>query len=104
MRSPAQLLGPRNGVLKTGRRERGLHVALVISHLGQGGAERVICSLVRRWAVGNEVSLLTVGSSAGDRYPLPPGVRRVALDLLRPSQNIAEGVLPASRRGVALRR
>jgi len=104
MRSPVQLFGPRYGELTASRRERGLHVALVISHLGQGGAERVICSLAQRWAVGNEVSLLTVGSSAGDRYPLPPGVRRVALDLLRPSQNFAEGVLQASRRVVALRR
>ncbi len=103
MRSRAHSPGPRNGKPTSGRRERPLRVALVISHLAQGGAERVICSLARRWATDHKVSLLTVGSSADDRYHLPPGVHRVALDLLRPSKNLAEGVLHASRRVVALR-
>ncbi len=86
------------------RRER-CRVALCISSLGPGGAERVSSALASYWARGGrDVSIVTVGSLDRDAYPLDPGVRRVALDLLRPSRNLAEAFVQGSRRVLALRR
>lgn len=80
-------------------------VALVISHLGHGGAERVAAALARCWAsAGHEVALVTMASRNEDAVPFPSSVNRVALDLLRPSRNILEGAMLSSWRVLALRR
>lgn len=79
--------------------------ALVVPTLGGGGAERIASGLANRWAgEGREVTVVTIGGDRGDRYALDPGVRRVALDLLRPSRHAWEGALNAARRVAALRR
>lgn len=59
-----------------------MKLALVISSLGGGGAERVMTVLANAWADGgNEVTLITLASQRGDRYLLDPSVRRIALDV-----------------------
>ncbi len=88
---------------QSGPRER--VSALVISSLEGGGAERILSTLASYWArSGHHVSVVTVGSSQTDVYELDPRVRRVALDLVRPSQHVLEGLVRSSRRVVALRR
>lgn len=80
-------------------------VALVISDLGLGGAERVVCALASHWiGEGCEVAVVTVAAPDIDVYQLPVGARRVALDLARPSRNLLEGGVRAGRRVLALRR
>lgn len=65
-----------------------MKLALVISSLGGGGAERVMSVLAKAWAdEGNEVTLITLASHSEDRYPLDPAVRRVALDVTGNSPN-----------------
>lgn len=84
---------------------RSLHVALVISHLGDGGAERFAAALARRWHHGGRaVSVVTIASRDGDLHQLTRGVRRVALGLYGPSRSLAHGMLQASGRVIALRR
>lgn len=80
-------------------------VALVISSLQPGGAERVVCQLAEHWvADGSDVTVVTVGRCDRDAYRLTPAARRVTLDLLRPSRNALEGLFNGSRRVLALRR
>ncbi len=51
-----------------------------------GGAERVAASLAAWWlGQGRRVTLVTLAGSAHDAYPLPAGVRRIALGLARES-------------------
>jgi len=80
-------------------------VALVISDLGLGGAERVVCALAGHWiGEGCEVVVVTVASPDIDVYQLPAGARRVSIGLARPSRNVVDGGVQASRRVLALRR
>ncbi len=54
-----------------------MHLLLVISSLGGGGAERVIVRLAEAWtAHGVHVTVATFAPSESDFYPLPPGVAR----------------------------
>ena len=86
-------------------RSQPYRIALVISSLGGGGAEHIVSGLATRWArLGLDVSVVTLGSRTTDAYDLDPGVRRVTLNLLRPSRHAVEGIVQASRRIVALRR
>lgn len=64
-------------------------VALVIHALNSGGAERVLAGLANHWAqAAVEVTLITLADAGSDAYPLHPAVRRVGLDLLRPSESV----------------
>lgn len=66
-----------------------MKLALVISSLGGGGAERVMTLLANAWAQrGNEVTLITLASNLRDTYPLDPRVRRVALDVAGTSAHV----------------
>lgn len=79
-------------------------VAVVISSLGRGGAERVAATLSAAWEVaGDDVTLVTLSSRSADAYELSPRIRRVELDLQRPSGGLARGLLQASRRVLRLR-
>lgn len=70
-----------------------MKLALVISSLGGGGAERVMTVLAKAWAdAGNDVTLITLASRAQDRYPLDPAVKRVALDVAGRSSNPASAI------------
>jgi glycosyltransferase involved in cell wall biosynthesis len=80
-------------------------VALVISSLAGGGAERVATALAARWAgAGHRVTVVTIGGRDLDAYPLPPAVERLTLDLSRSSPNRLVGLWRAAGRAVALRR
>lgn len=87
------------------RREGPARVALVISSLGSGGAQRVLCAVARHFAdEGRAVSVITVGSRATDAYTLAPGIRRIALDRLGGSRHVVQAVVSSAGRVAALRR
>ncbi|ROO32377.1 glycosyltransferase family 4 protein [Salinisphaera orenii] len=69
-------------------------VALVISSLAGGGAERVLSVLASGLAErGHQVWLLTLDRSENDVYPLSSAVNRVGLDLLRPAHSMPAAVI-----------
>ncbi|OGR35009.1 MAG: hypothetical protein A2051_10360 [Desulfovibrionales bacterium GWA2_65_9] len=82
------------------------HIAFVISSLGLGGAERALVDLANRLAArGHELTVLTLeGSGQESFFPLRPEVRRLCLDLKRPSMGLVSGVLANLGRVRALRR
>jgi GalNAc-alpha-(1->4)-GalNAc-alpha-(1->3)-diNAcBac-PP-undecaprenol alpha-1,4-N-acetyl-D-galactosaminyltransferase len=85
--------------------DRPARVALVISSLSGGGAERVLGALAGYWArAGLAVGVVTLSSTDSDAYDLAPGVDRVALGLLGPSRNLADALVQGGRRVLALRR
>ncbi len=60
-----------------------MRLTLVISSLGGGGGERIMLDLARGWiGRGHEVEVITLSAPDTDVYPLPAGVRRVALDCM----------------------
>ncbi|WHZ20043.1 MAG: hypothetical protein OJF55_002192 [Rhodanobacteraceae bacterium] len=82
-----------------------MKLALVISSLGGGGAERVMTVLANTWASGgNKVTLITLGSEREDKYPLDPAVRRVALGVTGNSSNVVHALGNNLLRIRALRR
>lgn len=83
-----------------------MKIALVISSLSSGGAERVISNMANHWAAkGWDVSLLTFsGVDIEDFYALDPRVRRIYLDMRRPSVSLMDSLLFNGRRLRALRR
>lgn len=83
----------------------GGRIALVIPSLGPGGAERVLTTLAGAWAdSGRDVVLVTLAGSDGDFFPVPPGVRRVALGMAGDSRGIWEAVIRNVSRVRRLRR
>jgi GalNAc-alpha-(1->4)-GalNAc-alpha-(1->3)-diNAcBac-PP-undecaprenol alpha-1,4-N-acetyl-D-galactosaminyltransferase len=65
-----------------------LKIALVISSLGGGGAERVISTLANAWIrEGVDVTLITLASRSADMYMLEPAIERIELNLASPSLN-----------------
>ncbi|WP_290809839.1 glycosyltransferase [Ferrovibrio sp.] len=59
---------------------RPVDVVAVISDMGPGGAQRVLSQLTGAWQrAGRKVALVTLEESERDFYPLPEGVRRIAL-------------------------
>src|SRR3972149_1802610 len=66
-----------------------MHIALVISSLSCGGAERVMSTMANYW-VGrnNEVSLITLDSRNSDFYILHPNIKRYALDVMHESTSM----------------
>ncbi len=57
-----------------------MHLLLVISSLGGGGAERVMTRLAEAWVTtGTRVTLATFDGHSGDFYPLSPGITRRSL-------------------------
>lgn len=69
------------------------HIALVISSLGGGGAERVLSELANDWAsAGRTVTLITLGPTGHDRYPLHHTVRRIGLGLTAASADARDAL------------
>ncbi|HJR10618.1 MAG TPA: glycosyltransferase family 4 protein [Rhodanobacteraceae bacterium] len=88
-----------------------MKLALVISSLGGGGAERVMTLLANAWVErGNEVTVITLASDRMDRYPLDPAVRRIALDVAGNSAGVLAAIghnvvrIRALRRAIAANR
>jgi len=71
-----------------------MRIALIISSLDSGGAERVLSGMASYWAAaGHEVALITLSDPLNDWYNLHPKVERVGLGLLM----MAGGPLEAMR-------
>jgi glycosyltransferase involved in cell wall biosynthesis len=68
-------------------------LALIISSLSAGGAERMITEMANSWADrGHKVAMITIAGAIQDHYPLRPSVQRIALDLLRDSHSLLESI------------
>jgi glycosyltransferase involved in cell wall biosynthesis len=84
---------------------RFMRLALVISQLSAGGAERVVSTLSGYWADhGHDVTLITFWSASTDLYPLNEKVKRIALELGRQSPGVRQHPMTNWRRLWALRR
>jgi glycosyltransferase involved in cell wall biosynthesis len=88
-----------------------MRLALVISSLGGGGAERVMTQLANAWAErGDDVTLITLASDRMDRYPLAPAVHRIALEVAGNSAHVLAAIghnivrIRALRRAIAASR
>ena len=74
-------------------------VALVVSSLSAGGAERVISTMANYWAKKNwEITFITLDSYKTDFYPLDSRVERKALNLVNDSHNLFMALLSNFRR------
>lgn len=74
-------------------------LALIISSLDGGGAERVLSTMANHWAErGRDVCVITIESAARDFYALDPRVRRTALGAAGSSSSIREAVANNVRR------
>lgn len=82
----------------------GMRLALVIASLGDGGAERVMSLLANYWADrGENVTLITLETTAIDAYLIDSRITRVALGLVKDSPGLAGALSNNWRRIVALR-
>jgi len=81
-------------------------LALIISGMGAGGAERVMSILAGAWAArGDHVVLLTLApGDAPSFYPLHPAIAYRPLGIASVSRNPVEAVLANLRRLIRLRR
>lgn len=78
---------------------------MVISSLGGGGAERVVCDLCRHLqTAGRDVFLLTLSGEDPDAYNVPPGVVRQRLEIRRPARSLLHSVIFTRRHLTAMRR
>lgn len=82
-----------------------MRLALVISQLEAGGAERVMSTLASYWADhGHDVTLITFWSASSDAYPLSPRIKRIALGLGNQSATRRQSLTANWQRARALRR
>jgi len=81
-----------------------MKLALVISSMGGGGAERVLALLANAWAEQRHaVTLITLSGCEDDVHRLDARVARVSLALAAPSGNQWKGLVANIRRILALR-
>lgn len=79
-----------------------MKIALVISSVGGGGAERVMANLANAWArEGIEITLITLASCTQDVYALDDAVERVGLDLTGHSSSLIQALI---RNAIRVRR
>jgi glycosyltransferase involved in cell wall biosynthesis len=82
-----------------------MRIALVISSLSAGGAERVMSRMATYWARhGHDVTLVTLDGAETDHFRIDPAVRRVPLGLLSRSASVWESAVTNLRRLHRLRR
>src|SRR5579885_2464427 len=82
-----------------------MRVALVISSLATGGAERVIATMANYWAArGWEITLITLANVETDWYPVASTVRRVGCGLMRDSAHVGAAIHQNVQRLYRLRR
>lgn len=78
---------------------------MVISSLAGGGAERVMSIMANYWAArGQDITFITLSSGEDDFYALHPQVRRLALGLLKASENLGDALWNGIRRVSHLRK
>lgn len=81
-----------------------MKITFVISSLEAGGAQRVMCMLANYWDNnGWQVTLISLSDLGHDFYQLNTGVKRVGLDLLKPSQNLVHAICLNFQRLLKLR-
>jgi glycosyltransferase involved in cell wall biosynthesis len=82
-----------------------MRIALVISSLSCGGAERILSLMANYWAEkGNEVAITTLDRGEEPFYPLHPGVERHALGLMKKTSSLFGAAKGNYRRVAVLRR
>lgn len=80
-------------------------MALVISSLATGGAERVLSLMANHWArSGRRVTVITMSDTRSDHFLLDPSITRIALDVIGASRSKWLAVASNARRVAALRR
>jgi glycosyltransferase involved in cell wall biosynthesis len=80
-------------------------LALVISDLGSGGAQRVLLHLVESWhKAGRRITVITLAGPEHDFFRLPHGVRRIVAGGVAHSRNVLVGFLTNIGRVRQLRR
>lgn len=80
-------------------------IMLVISDLGSGGAQRVVCALASHWAAaGRRVAVATLSAPDTDFFKLTSGVQRLSIGLMGPSGSLGGGLASNARRIWRLRR
>ena len=90
--------------LETTTKQR-IRLALFISSLGCGGAERVICTMANYWAERRvDVTLLTLDHGEPSFYSVHPAVKRRALGMMAESSNLLVGLARNLHRIAELRR
>lgn len=71
-----------------------MHLALIISDLTCGGAQRVLTRLAGHWTdAGHRVTVITLSNGESDFFRLPPKADRVALDLLGTADSAVRGLV-----------
>jgi glycosyltransferase involved in cell wall biosynthesis len=79
-------------------------IAIVISDLGSGGAQRVLVQLTQAWCLaGRRVTVITLGPADGDFFELPRDVTRIALSRIPPSAGLFRAVVANLKRVKQLR-
>ncbi|WP_137936952.1 glycosyltransferase family 4 protein [Chitinivorax sp. B] len=82
-----------------------LHIMLIISSLGGGGAERVMVDLAEFLvAQGIRVTLVTLEGEREDRYKLSSSVSRIRLNIMWPSNNKLTSIVSSLQRLRMIRR
>jgi glycosyltransferase involved in cell wall biosynthesis len=85
--------------------EAPLKIAMVISSLSAGGAERVLVLLTKGLlGLGHHVSVVTLFGKDHDFYTLPDGVDRIALDVGKTTHGPIEKISKSAGRISAIRR
>jgi GalNAc-alpha-(1->4)-GalNAc-alpha-(1->3)-diNAcBac-PP-undecaprenol alpha-1,4-N-acetyl-D-galactosaminyltransferase len=73
------------------RKSRADRVAIVVSSLGGGGAERVVVDLGRYLhSVGRDVTLFTLTGDGPEAYAVPEGVRHDQICIPEPRHDASE--------------
>ena len=82
-----------------------MHITLVTTTFGAGGAERVLSIMANYWAEqGKRITLITLSTQSTDWYKLHPRVKRVGLDVLSFSTHIGQALKDNIGRIIRLRR
>ena len=80
-------------------------LALVISDLGSGGAQKVLVQLAKSWqAGGRRLTVITLAGPEYDFFSLPAGVRRIVIGGVANSRNVLTALYANWRRVLRLRR
>jgi len=80
-------------------------IALVISDLGGGGAQRVATQLAGGWQkTGRRIAVITMVDSCDDFFRLPLGITRVSIGGMGDSHSVATGLAANLSRIMRLRR
>ncbi len=70
-----------------------MRIALLITTLNGGGAERVMSSMANHWAAkGHEVTLITHDRTENDFFPLERTVIRYGFDISKPPRHIGDTI------------